>query len=116
MRCCEGLPQQLWHHTSVLSRNPLTVLFVDLHHELGIDHLVDEAACRQQVNLRLLDLDHRAAGIRELVQLLAQRIADGEDARADVLVVVVGAQQPDELRGDRAEFDRLRGQALRGPP
>src|SRR5262245_48802870 len=53
---------------------------VDFHHEVRVDHLVDEAACREQVNLRLLDLDHRATGIRELVQLLAQRVADGEDS------------------------------------
>ena len=26
MRCCDGLPQQVWHHTSVLARRPFTVL------------------------------------------------------------------------------------------
>src|SRR5262245_56501039 len=91
-------------------------IVVDFHHEVRVDHLVDEAACRQQMNLRLLDLDHWATGIRELVQLLAQRIADGEDAAADILVVMVRAQQADDLRRDRAELDGLRGQALRGPP
>ena len=25
MRCCDGLPQQVWHHTSVLARRPFTV-------------------------------------------------------------------------------------------
>ncbi len=26
MRCCDGLPQHVWHHTSVFARSPFTVL------------------------------------------------------------------------------------------
>ena len=53
-----------------LGAQPLHRVVEHLQHELGVDHVVDDAARRQQVDLRLLHLDHRAAGVRQVVQLL----------------------------------------------
>ena len=81
-----------------------------------MDHLVDNAAHRQQMNLRLLDLDHRAAGVGELVIFLVERIGDREDAIRHGLVVIVLHGEGDDLRRDVAEFYRPPGQPLGGLP
>ena len=87
MRCCDGLPQHVWHQTSVFARRPRTVLLNTSSHELGVDDLVDDAARREQVDLRLFHLDDGAAGVGERVQLFVERVAQCPDALADVLVV-----------------------------
>ncbi len=68
------------------------------------------------MDLRLLQLDHRAAGIGQLVQFLVQRLAEGPDAFDRVLVIVVGNRGGEQLGQDGAELDRLFGQPLRGLP
>jgi hypothetical protein len=87
-----------------------------LDHELGIEHLVDQALGGEQVDLRLFHLDHLAAGVGELVQLLVQRVADREDRFLQVLVVQVAHRHGDELGHDRAELHRLGRLALRRLP
>ena len=107
MRCCDGLPQQVWHHTSVFARSPFTVLLNTLSMNSGLITLSTIAARRQQVDLRLLHLNHRAAGVGQVVQLLVERVADGHDPRRDVLVVLVLHRERHQLGRDRAELHRL---------
>src|SRR5271163_1369770 len=96
MRCCAGLPQQVWHHTSVLPRSPLTVL-LKIFTSSGISRSAEWlAARRHHVDLRFLQLDDRAAGIGERVELLVDCLAERPDPLDWVLVVVVvhrGRQQ-----------------------
>ena len=106
----------MWHQTSVFARRPLHRAVEHFEAERRIDHVIDDVAHREQMDLRLLELDHRAAGIGEFVQLLVQRVGDGEDAVLDALVVAVGDREGDQLRPDGAELDRLLGHALRGLP
>ena len=77
---------------------------------------MSSTARREQVDLRLLHLDHRAAGVGEVVQLLVEGVADRHDALGQALVVVVLQREGDELGRDGAELHRLRGQPLRGLP
>jgi hypothetical protein len=83
-------------------------------HELGIDDLVDDAACGEQVNLRLFHLNDGAAGVGERVQLFVERVAQSPDALANVLVVEVLHGERDELGRDGAELHGLARHALRG--
>ena len=87
-----------------------------LDHQFRIDDLVLDLADRDQVDLRLLDLDHRAAGVGEVVIFLVERIGDGENAIRDALVVTILQREGDDLRRDAAELHRLLGEALRGLP
>ena len=89
MRCCDGLPQQVWHQTSVLARRPFTVLLKIFDQIVDVELAEGLAARRHHVDLRLLHLQHRAAGIGELVELLVERVADRPGALDRVLVVVV---------------------------
>ena len=75
MRCWDGLPQQVWHQTSVLARSPFTVRLKTSRLNCGIDHRIDNVAHREQMDLRLLELDHRAARIGEVVQFLVERVS-----------------------------------------
>ena len=36
IRCCDGLPQHVWHHTSVFARSPFTVLLNTLSMNSGL--------------------------------------------------------------------------------
>ncbi len=85
-----------------------------LEHELGVDHLVDDAARREQVDLRLFHLDHRAAGVGQRVELLVERVAERPDALADVLVVEVLHRERHELGRHGAELHGLLRLSLRG--
>src|SRR6266568_3864596 len=87
-----------------------------LEHKFGVDDLVDDTARCQEVDLRFLHLDDRTTGVGEILQLLVERVADRHDARRYVPVVLVLDGESDELWSDRAELDRLFGQALRGFP
>jgi hypothetical protein len=65
---------------------------------------------------RLLDLDHRAAGRRQLLELGIHDVAQIEHERLVVVVVLV-PQHAGQCRGaDRAELDRLVAEALRNLP
>ncbi len=99
-----------------LGAQPLHGAIEHLDHQLRIDHLVLDLAHRDQVDLRLLDLDHRAAGVGELVIFLVERIGDREHAVRHALVVTILQREGDDLRRYRAEFDRLGGEALRRLP
>jgi hypothetical protein len=68
------------------------------------------------MDLRLLHLDHPAAGVGELVQLFIERIADREDRASQILVMQVAHRHGDELGRDGAELDRLRCLSLCGFP
>jgi hypothetical protein len=87
-----------------------------LDHEVRVQHLVGEPLRGQEMDLRLFHLDDAAARVRELVQLLVQRVADGEDALAQVAVMQVAHRHGDELGHDGAELHRPPGQALRRFP
>ncbi|MCZ7562673.1 MAG: hypothetical protein M5U08_01795 [Burkholderiales bacterium] len=116
MRCCEGVaPAGVAPHLG-LAAQPLHGVVEHLEHELGVDHLVDDAACGEQVDLRLLHLDHRAAGVGEVMQLLVEHVGERHDARGQVLVVLVLHREGHELGGHRAELDRLGGEPLGGLP
>ena len=87
-----------------------------LDHQLRRDDFVLDFAHRDQMDLRLLDLDHRAAGVGELVVFLVESVGDGEHALGQALIVPVLQREGDDLRRHRAEFDRLGGEALRRLP
>ncbi len=70
------------------------------------------ATHRHHVNLRLFHLDHRAAGVGEIVELLVEGLAQRHGALDRVLVVAVDRGGGKKLRQDGAELDRLCGQAL----
>jgi len=74
------------------------------------------AANRHHVNLRLFHLDHRAAGIGEIVELLVEGLAQRHGALNRVLVVAVDRGGGEKLRQDGAELHRLCGQTLRHLP
>ena len=116
MRCCEGLPQHECAHTSVLARRPFTVRLNTSIISLAIDHRVGDAARRDQVDLRLLDLDHRAAGVGQLVVFLVERLGDREHAVRHALVVAVLHREGDDLGRHRAALHRPLGEALRRLP
>ena len=99
-----------------LRPQPLHRVVEHLQHELGVDHRVLVAARRQQVNLRLFHLDDRAPRIRQVVQLLVERVAHRQDARRQVLVVLVLHRKRHQLRRHRPELHRLARQALRRFP
>jgi hypothetical protein len=88
----------------------------DLHQVVHVELAEGLAARRHHVDLRLLHLDHRAAGIGELAELLVERVADRPGALDRILVVVVLDGSGDQLGQDGAELDRLLGQALRRLP
>ena len=87
-----------------------------LDHQFEREHLVLNAAGGRQMNLRLLDLDHRAAGVGELGIFFVERLGDGEHALGQRLVVSVLRRERDDLRRHGAEFHRTRGQPLCGLP
>ena len=66
----------MWHHTSVLPRRPFTVLLKIFDEIVDVELAERLAAHRHHVDLRLLHLDHRAAGVGELVELLVERVAE----------------------------------------
>ena len=88
----------------------------DFDHQLGVDDRVADPARRQQVNLRLLDLDHRAAGVGQLVVFLVEGVGEREHAVGQALVVLVLHREGDDLGRHRAPFHRLLGEALRRLP
>ena len=49
------------------------------------------------MDLRLLDLDHRAAGVGQFVLFLVERVGDRENAIRDALVVRVLHREGDDL-------------------
>ena len=115
-RCCAGLPQQVWHHTSVRSRSPLTVL-LKISTKNSTPQLRAAAALdADQMDVRLLHLNDRAAGAGELEQLVAHRGADVANQLFLVGVVVVADRGADQLRRDGAELHRPRGHPLRDLP
>ena len=81
-----------------LGAQPLHGAVEHLDHQLGIDHRVLDVAHRDQMDLRLLDLDHRAAGVGELVVFLVERVGDREHAVRHALVVPVLHRERDDLR------------------
>ncbi len=99
-----------------LGAQPLHGAIEHLDHQLRLDHLVLDLAHRDQMDLRLLDLDHRTAGVGELVIFLVEGVGDREHAVGHALVVPVLQREGDDLGRHRAELDRLRGEALRRLP
>src|SRR5262249_52896845 len=71
------------------------------------DHAVDR---------RLLDLDHRAAGVRQLVQLFIHGAGERHHELAPVAVVAIVDAGREHLPGDGAELHRLSRHALRDLP
>ena len=88
----------------------------DLHQIVDVELAERLAAHRHHVDLRLLHLDHRAAGVGELVELLVERVAERPGALDRVLVVVVLDRGGEQLGQDGAELDRPLGHALRRLP
>ena len=77
--------------------------------ELGIAAV---GARRAAVMRRLLELDQRAAGGRQLLQLGVHDVAQIEDHLAVRRVVLVPQHAGEHRRTDRAELDRAVGEAL----
>ncbi len=96
-----------------LGPQPFDRVVEHLQHERGIDHRVHVIARRQQMDLRLLQLDHRAAGVRQVVQLLVERLTQGHDALGEARVVLVLHRKRHQLRCHRPELHRLLRQPLR---
>ena len=74
------------------------------------------AAHRHHVNLRLFHLDHRTAGVGELVKLLVERFAERHRALDRVFVISVDHGSREQLGQDGAPLDRALGHALRRLP
>ena len=74
------------------------------------------AADRHHMDLRLLQLDHRAAGIGQVAELTVQRVTDRPDPFDRILVVFVGDGGRELFGQNGAELDRLLGQSLRHLP
>ena len=77
------------------------------------DLALDAAAV---VQARLLDLDHRAAGVGKAVILLVQRPGEGEDLLAPVLVEAADRLAVEHLAAAASHLHRLRAQPLRHLP
>jgi len=99
-----------------LARSPFTVLLNTFSIEVQSDVFIRDGPRRQQVELWILDLDHRTAGIGQIMQFLIERIAERHDARRQILVVLVLHSISHELRSDSAELDRFRSETLRRFP
>ena len=84
--------------------------------EVRVDHVVDDLARRQHVDLRLLELDHRTAGVGELCSSSFSASLIARMRSLIALVVFVLHREGDQLRPDGAELDRLLGHALRHLP
>src|SRR6266852_4435877 len=70
----------------------------------------------QPVMARLLDLDHRAAGGGQFLELGVHDVAEIEHQRVVVVVMLVPQHRGERRRADRAELDRAIGKALRHLP
>ena len=88
----------------------------DFHEIIRIELAESLAARRHHVDLRFLHLDHRAAGVGEIIELLVERFAQRPGALDRILVMVVLHRGREQLRQDGAELDRLPGHALRRLP
>ena len=99
-----------------LGAQPLDGVVEDLHELVDVELAEGLAARGHHVDLRLLHLDDRAAGVGELVSSSLSASAERPGALDRVLVVVVGDRGCQQLRQDGAELDRLPRQALRHLP
>src|SRR6204780_30284 len=88
----------------------------DVHQLLGAELAEGGAARWHHVDLRLFHLDHRAAGIGQLVQFGVERRGQRHGALDRVLVMRVGQAHRQQFGRDGAELDRLFGETLRPPP
>ena len=81
MRCCDGLPQQVWHHTSVLARRPLTVLLNTSTMKSGLmtSSTMSRAASRWICGSSIWITGQPASASSCSSSL--QRVADRDDAR-----------------------------------
>src|SRR5205823_648099 len=69
-----------------------------------------------KVMTRLLDLDHRAPGGRQFLELGVHDVAEIEHHRLVVVVMLVPQHRGERRRADRAELDRAVGEPLRHLP
>ena len=74
MRCASGLPQQVWHHTSVFAAQPANLEIERL--DIGLDRNLP-FDIGGVVDAGLLDLDDRATRGGEPVILLIERLPTG---------------------------------------
>ena len=72
MRCCEGSPAGVAPHLGLLAQ-ALHGVVEYLDEIVGVEFAERLAAHRHHVDLRLFQLDDRAAGIGQLVELLVDR-------------------------------------------
>src|ERR1041385_5472265 len=98
MRCCEGLPQQVWHHTSVLARRPATV-------RLNTSTL----------NAGLITSSTRLRAASMWICGSSNWIT-GQPASARSCSSALSASAVARLGADGAELDRLAGHPLRHLP
>ena len=68
------------------------------------------------MDLWFLHLNHGTARVGQIMQLLVEGIADRHDPRGQVVVMLILDSESDQLRCDRPELDRFRGQTLRRFP
>ena len=88
-----------------------------IHEELGAEQRRAAAALdARQVDVRLFHLDDGAAGASQIRELGLHRIGQREQQVFLLRVVVVPDRRADEIRHDRPELDRPRGEALRDLP
>src|SRR5215475_2215213 len=99
-----------------LVAQPLYSVIEHLEHEIERDVFVRNRTRSQQVKLGIFDLDYWTTGVRQIMQLLIEGIAEGHDARRKIFVVLVLHGVSDQLGGDGAELDWPWRQALRRLP
>ena len=80
--------------------------------EIGIEHFVGQAFCREQMDLWFFHLDYFAACVCEFGQFRIQRIGNRENRFAKIFIIKVADGHCYQLSRDGSEFDGLRGEAL----
>ena len=89
MRCCEGIAPQSAAPYFGFRAQAFDSAIEHLDAKGWIDHVVNNVAHRQQMDLRLLELNYRAACIGEIMQLRVQGVRDSKDTFLQRLVVSV---------------------------
>jgi hypothetical protein len=88
----------------------------ELDEIVGVEPAKRLTADGHHMDLRFLELDHRAAGIGQLNELPVERIAQCPDPFDRILVIFVGDRGGEQFGKNGSELDRLLGQPLRHFP
>src|SRR5262249_47317047 len=83
-----------------------------LDHEIGIEQVIRQAFGGEEMDLRLFDLDHFAAGFSKFGQFGVQHVRYRDDSFAQILVIKVTHGHGDQFGRNGPELHGLGGQPL----